>query len=101
MFWRDGLQSQVYLGDENFVQRMQAQIQPHQQQDKQIPKVQRRHIQSWSAWLAECQGDRDQALYLAYQQGGMTMTQLAKESGLSISHVSRLIAKRERGKWEA
>ncbi|MCX6016397.1 MAG: transposase, partial [Chloroflexales bacterium] len=41
-FWRDGLQSQVYLGDENFVQRMQTQIHAHQQHDKQIPKAQRR-----------------------------------------------------------
>ena len=92
-FWRDALQSQVYLGDENFVQRMQAQIQPHQRQDKQIPKLQRQRPQNWSAWLAQCDGDRDQALYLAYQQGGMTMTQLGRESGLSVTHVSRLIAK--------
>jgi putative transposase len=97
-FWRDALQSQVYLGDENFVRRMQAQMQPHQQQDKQIPKVQRQRTQNWSAWLARCQGDRDEALYLAYQQGGMTMTQLGREAGLSISHVSRLIAKGEKGK---
>lgn len=99
-FWRDALQSQVYLGNENFVQRMQAQMQSRRQQDKQIPKVQRRYMQSWSAWLARCHNDRNQALYQAYQQGGMTMTQLARESGLSISHVSRLIAKREEEKWE-
>lgn len=99
-FWRDALQGQVYLGDENFVQCMQAQMHAHQQHDKQIPKAQRRRRQSWQAWLEECQGDRDQALYQAYQQGGMTMTQLARDSGLSISHVSRLIAKGEREKWE-
>ena len=99
-FWCDALQGQVYLGYENFVQRMQAQMQAHQQHDKQIPKAQRRRRQSWEAWLKECQGDRDQALYLAYQQGGMTMPQLARDSGLSVSHVSRLIAKVEGEKWE-
>ena len=99
-FWRDALKNQVYLGDENFVHRMQAQMQTHQQHDKQIPKTQRRSPQSWSAWLAQCQGDRDQALYLAYQQGGMTMSQLGTEAGLSVSHVSRLIAKGEKAKWE-
>ena len=95
---RDALQSQVYLGDENFVQRMQAQMQPHQQPDKQLPKVQRQHAQNWSSWLAECQGDRDQALYQAYQQGGMTMMQLGREAGLWVRHVSRLIATSERRK---
>lgn len=88
-FWRDSLQSQVYLGDENFVQRMQTQLHAQLQHDKQIPKAQRWSPQSW---LAQCQGDRDQALYLAYRQGGMTMTQLGRESGLLVSHVSRLIA---------
>ena len=62
------------------------------------PKVQRQRKQNWPTWLARCHGDRDQALYQAYQQGGMTMTQLSRESGLSISHVSRLIAKAEKGK---
>jgi putative transposase len=100
-FWRDALQSQMYLGDEAFVQRMQAQMQSHQQQDKQIPKQQRRRPQSWSAWLAQCHGDRDQALYQAYQQGGMTMTELGRECGLSVTHVSRLIARVEKGNWEA
>jgi putative transposase len=100
-FWRDALQSQVYLGDENLVQRMQAQMQPHLQQDKQIPNVQRQRTQNWPAWLAMCNGDQGQALYQmpyqAYQQGGLTMTQLGRESGLSISHVGRLIAKGREG----
>lgn len=72
---------------------MQAQMHAHQQHVKQIPKVQRQRPKNWLAWLADCHGDRDQALYLAYQQGGMTMTQLGRESGLSASHVSRLISK--------
>ena len=50
-------------------------------------------------WLTQCQGNIDQALYLAYQQGGLTMSQLGRESVLSVSHVSRLIAKGEKGTW--
>ncbi len=88
-FWRDALQNEVYLGDENFVQRMQAQIHALHQHDKQIPKVPRRRTQSGSVWLAQCRGDRDQALYPAYQQGDMTMTPLGCESGLSDSRVGR------------
>ncbi len=93
-------QSQIYLVDENFVQRMQAQMNVHQQQDKQMPNLQRQRRQSWTAWLAQCHVDRDQARYQAYQDGGITMTPLGRESRLSISHVSRLISKGKKGKWK-
>ncbi len=46
------------------------------------------------------QGDRHQALYLAYQEGGVKVTQLGRETGLSASHGSRLISEAEKGKWE-
>jgi hypothetical protein len=36
--------------------------------------------------------DRAEALWLAYSQGGRSMTALAQEVGLSVSRVSRLIA---------
>ena len=38
-------------------------------------------------------GDREQALYAAYCEGGITMTALAREADLSVTHVGRLIRK--------
>jgi hypothetical protein len=46
--------------------------------------------------LAQCDGERDRALLMAYRMCGMTMTVLAQHTGLSVTHVSRLIAMKER-----
>ena len=48
-----------------------------------------------SDWLAEGP-TREEALCRAYRQGGMTMTRIAKEVGLSVTHVSRLIGRAEK-----
>ncbi len=103
-FWRARLRGQVYLGDEAFVQRMQAQAEPARLAATAVPKAQRVAAGSWDQHLRLSRGDRDAALFSAYRSGGFTMTRLAALTGLSVSHVSRLIAGRERsldgGKWE-
>lgn len=91
-FWRDALRHQVFLGDEAFVQRMQALAEPQRLRSATIPKAQRMRPATWPQILAACQGDRGQALAMAYRQAGMTMTALARTTGLTVSHVSRLIA---------
>ena len=103
-FWQDALRAQVFLGDEAFVERMQSLAGPQRMSDKQIPKAQRHRLRTWQDCLAQC-GDRSHALHMAYQECGVTMTALAKQTGLSVSHVSRLIAAREKearneAKWE-
>jgi putative transposase len=45
-------------------------------------------------WLA-VSASREEALYRAHTEGGLTMTALAAELGLSVSRVSRLIARAE------
>jgi DNA-binding MarR family transcriptional regulator len=35
---------------------------------------------------------RDEALYVAYKQGGLTMSQIALQSGLSLSRISRIVS---------
>ena len=87
----------MYLGDESFAQRMQALAKPDRQLHKQIPRQQRMPDRPWSAWLEICNGDRPKALARAYREGGMTMTRLAQDTGLSITHISRLVAVGERG----
>ena len=99
-FWADNLRQQVFLGGDGFVERMQGHISPQQQAAKSIPRAQRSRALTWPACLSQCEGDRVKALYMAYTQGAMTMTALAEQSGLSVSHVSRLIRRAEEGKGE-
>ena len=99
--WETALRQQIYLGDEAFVTRMQALAEPQRKASKAVPKAQRsappslRRPRTWAQWLKACDGSRDEALARAYREGGLTMTRLAEQSGLSLSHVSRLIAAAE------
>jgi putative transposase len=94
--WEVALRQQIYLGDEAFVARMQAHAEPQRKASKAVPKAQRSappsaRPRTWAQWLKAC-SSRDQALACAYREGGWTMARLAEQSGLSLSHVSRLIA---------
>jgi DNA-binding MarR family transcriptional regulator len=64
-------------------------------QTREVPRTQRRATQSFEWFLNEHSGDRNLALAAAYRQGGLTMTHLASQTGLSVSRVSRLIAAAE------
>ena len=98
--WDSALRQQIYLGDENFVERMQALAEPHNSTDHDIPKAQRRKARSLAQWLGNCES-RDEALYLAYTQSALSMSAIARELGLSTSRVSRLIARAEQAKGKA
>ena len=99
--WTDGLRQQIYLGNDDFVARMQARLSPERLVSPEIPAAQRvaptapRQPKSFQDCLAEC-GTRNQALAMAYREGGMTMPALAAATGLSVSRVSRLMAAFER-----
>lgn len=99
--WDDALRQQIYLGDENFVERMQALADPRNNTDRDVPKVQRSKVRTLKHWLRACP-TREEALYRAHTESGISMTQIANEIGLSISRVSRLIKmaeiKRAKGK---
>jgi putative transposase len=98
--WDDALRQQIYLGDEDFVERMQQQAQPAlkhapQASVRDIPAAQRRPPRSLLQWLSKGES-RQQAMYNAHTQGGYTMSAIAAQIGLSVSRVSRLVAKYER-----
>jgi hypothetical protein len=93
------LRHQIFLGDEAFAQRMQARAHAHGGAGGRSGggRVPRRGAQRpWAQWLRES-ASREQALYRAHTEGGLSMTALAGELGLSVSRVSRLIAGHERG----
>ena len=95
--WDGALRQQIYLGDEAFVERMQALADPRRTSAREIPKVQRRKGLTLAQWLASCDS-RDEAFYKAYTESGLSMSAIAAQMGLSVSRVSRLIAQLEEAK---
>ena len=77
------LRHQIFLGDEAFAERMMAQA-------GRAPRRTARP-RAFGEWLRDS-GSREQALYRAHTEGGLSMTTLADTLGLSVSRVSRLIA---------
>jgi REP element-mobilizing transposase RayT len=93
--WHTGLHQQIYLGDEQFVERMQALMAAARMDDRDIPKPQRLPAKPLQEWLAQA-ASREEGLHRAHTQGGLSMTAIAAALGLSVSRVSRLIARFER-----
>src|SRR5258708_14683205 len=95
--WDEALRQQIYLGDEVFVERMQKMAEPQRKATREIPKAQRRTTRSLAQWLSACDS-REEAMLLAHTESGLTMSSMAQELGLSVSRVSRLIARAEEAK---
>ena len=92
--WQTGLRQQVFLGDEDFVARMQALASIDQRSAVDVPKAQRKSPSTLQDCLRRT-ADRPEALRIAYRECGITMTAMAKELKLSVSRISRLIAAAE------
>lgn len=93
--WAEHLRQQMYLGDEAFVVRMQALAADHLVSDKEIPKAQRASPKTLQDWLLEMpgHGGRDPAIVAAHRQSQLSMSHIARELGLSVSRVSRIVAR--------
>jgi len=94
--WEKALNRQIYLGDDNFVKRMQSRAEPEALSASPIPKQQRSKLKkrTLKQWLAHSD-TREQALRNAYVHSGLTMTAMAQALGLSTARVSQLIAAAE------
>jgi len=84
--WPGRLREQIFLGDAAFAARMRAAADT----PRRAPRA------SFGDWMKRAGGIREQALWLAHTEGGVAMTELAGQLGLSVSRVSRLIAAAER-----
>jgi putative transposase len=98
--WAQALNKQTYLGDDDFVERMQQQSMSLASvaaapSSKAIPKAQRSRPRTLVEWLKECPS-REEALRCAYVLSGISMRDLAREQGLTVSRVSQLIARAEK-----
>ncbi len=90
--WDEGLRQQIFLGDEAFVANALARLPSTAARASDIPRPQRQLPASWAQFLSNAGQDCDAALHAAYTQGGLTMSHLATQAGLSVSRVSRIIA---------
>ena len=93
--WDEALRHQIYLGDETFVERMQALANRANAGDPNIPKVQRGASRTMAHWVQCCESV-EQALYRGQREGGLTLTAMARELGRSVSWASKGVARFER-----
>jgi REP element-mobilizing transposase RayT len=90
--WKRGLRQEIYLGDEAFIEEVQARISREQAATPEIPRAQRRKPTTLAQWIAS-DTSRTEILRRAHAQGGLTMTEMARELNRSIAWVSRLIGR--------
>ena len=93
--WGAHLHKNIFLGDERFIANMQLLAERHRSRCSEIPKSQRERAPSLSDWISAGL-DREESVRLAYSEGGMTMSAIARQAGVSIATVSRLIARAEK-----
>jgi len=84
------LKGQVFLGDKQFVNRMQAHIQTGKD-DVQIPLAQRRPKPPPLAEIEKRSPDRDAAIIAAYATGGYSYQQIADYFGVHFTTVGRIV----------
>lgn len=85
VFWRMHLRHQIYLGDEAFVARMRR---------VRTGGTGGRAKGGLAHWI-KGSASREQGLLQAYTEGGLSMSSIADALNLSVSRVSRLIARAE------
>jgi REP element-mobilizing transposase RayT len=84
------LKGQVFLGDDQFVERMQAHIQPVNDV-VQIPLVQRRRAPPSLAVIERQASDRNAAMIAAHATGGYSYQQIADYFGVYFTTVGKIV----------
>lgn len=90
--WAD-LTQQAYLGDAQFVERMQSKMQIRGN-ELSIPKRQRRAPAATLADIAQAHPERDDAIVAAYETGAYSYSEIAAYHGLHLATVGRIVRKR-------
>ena len=86
------LKNQIYLGDEQFVKRMQRHVDTDASLSE-VPALHKRPVPKPLADYARKHPLRDQAIIAAYRSGGYSQKQIADYFELHYSWVSKLIKK--------
>ena len=87
--WKD-LKGQIYLGDDEFVERMQSKL-AERDEDVNIPRVQQRRPAPKLSAIRRQHKNRDQAIRAAYDTGAYSYQQIAKEFGVHFTTVGRIV----------
>jgi putative transposase len=90
----DGLRGQVYLGSDDFVERMQALAEQEGSALSEVPRQQRRPAAKPLSWYA-AELPRDEAMAAAYASGDHTMKTIAEHFGVHYATVSRAVKRHE------
>jgi putative transposase len=93
--WAGNLRQEVFLGDDDFVAEMQSRATNQRMKCTDISKYQRTDPRTLARWMT-ANRSRQESFKLAYTQGGMTMGEIARQAGLSLSSISRIISAAEK-----
>ena len=88
------LRGQIYLGDERFVERMQARV--GLAYDVNIPRAQRRPPAPSLGHIEREQKERDAAVVAAHATGQYSYEQIGKHFGLHFTCVGRIVRSTKR-----
>ena len=88
--WDGALRGQIYLGDERFVTRIRSRVKDIDILGE-VPRAQRRVKNLTLEQYLRRSNDRNAGIVQAFRDGGYTQTVIAKELGLSVSRISRVI----------
>ncbi len=93
----DGLKYQMYLGDNSFIEKIQAinKNLANEQDLKEVPRLQRRSIAKVLEWYEKTYESREEAMVHAYFSGDYTMKEISIWSKVHYSIVSRAVRKIE------
>ncbi len=86
----EGLQQQIYLGGEAFVERMQAKVKIDGD-ELTVPQVQRRPPAPSIADIAAGHRGRNAAIVAAYATGAYSYREIAKHFGVHLATVGRIV----------
>lgn len=92
--WKE-LKNQIYLGDEDFVNKMQNKILPDKDLSE-IPSSQKRQITKPLAHYEKKYKQRDMAIYKSYESGGYSMKEIGDYYNLHYSRISRIIKAKDK-----
>jgi len=88
--WQN-LKGQVFLGDDRFVQRMQAKIENGQRNDAQMPMAQRRSRLLSLPEIERGAPSRNVAIAKAYKTGAYSYQDIATHFGMHFTTVGRIV----------
>ena len=87
--WK-ALRNQIFLGDERFVERMQAKL-GAEAEDINIPRAHRRRPAPTLTNIERAHENRDQAVISAHDTGAYSYQQIAEHFGIHFTTVGRIV----------